>query len=712
VNWRGVCILVGWAAVLAAAAPGRAAATGVRDAAVDRLERELATTANPDSIRLELAIAYRELGLVETRTRALELLDSIRDTYDGDPRYHRERAYAYLEGQRYQDARGELRRVIALDPGDASARVIIARLLFKIVLRYSDFVATDEVLDLLDSALEQDPNHRAALVLKAVVLQTLRGMRLGSGSELSLEAQACAAAVLARDPGDVDALLLKAISAFDLNDPDQAEALFQQAIRRMPTEAAGQFRAPWLIARPEVLATYRQLDDAGRHEFVRGYWQEVDPTPLTPANETQLEYWKRLTLADFYFGDPRQGTRGWSTVLGETFVRYGFPRQTDYEQAQFGQLSMEGGAAQFVPPAWVWHYEFQNRALDLVFRDVNLQGSFVAEDETASTLSALRERSPAVFHDVLADEMSQFFVSHAGFRHPPSGTRDQVAVAISPFGRLPLGMREDVPWWFGSRITAHVLDDRQETVATRRWEVGERDLAEPVAGAEMLLLDGSFDLAPGRYALVGIVENAETGLSGSFSQPFYVRSFSSDMLQVSDLELGLPTHAGLRGHTNQRLGTDFVSSPVGFVSGARGLGVYYEIYNLKYRFGNEVEFRVRYTVLPRGYVVGHSRRVNAGKAEQDDELRLGRLGASLDGITLTRNNYADVSFPPETVRSAPGAPVPRRARVPIALLEPGEYALVVTVIDVISGRSATSEAPFRVAAEPQLRDLLNGERQR
>ncbi len=701
------------AAGLGAWAPGLpGASSAVRDAAVERLESELASTSNPDSIRLELAVAYRNIGLVETRTRALELLDRIRSTYDGTPRYHRELAYTYLEAQRYQDARRELRRVIALEPGDADARVIIARLLFKIVLRFYDFGETGEILQLLDSALALDPAHREALVLKAVVLQTLRGMRQGSGPELSLQAQTCAAAVLARDPGDVQALLLKAISAFDLNEPDEAEGLFQEAIRRMPADAAGQFRSPWLIARPEVLATYRTLGEADRREFVRTYWLQVDPTPLTPANETQLEYWKRLTLADFFFGDAKQDTRGWSTMPGETFVRYGFPHQTVYQAARFGQLSMEGGAVEFVPPAWVWRYDFQNRSIDFVFRDVNLQGTFLAEDQTATVLSALRERSPAVFHDALAGEMSQFFVSHAGFRDPSGKTRDEVAVAISPFGRLPYGLREDVPWWTGSRITAHVQDDRQETVATERWRIKPSDLAEPVRGAEMLLLDATFALPPGRYALVGIVENPETGLSGSFSQPFYVRSFTSDKLQVSDLELGLPAHAGLRGHANRRLGPDFVSSPVGFVSGARGLGVYYEIYNLKTRFGNEVEFRVRYTVLPRGYVVGHTRRVRAGQAQPDDELRHGRLGASLDGVTLTRSNYADVSFLPETVRSSPGASVLRRARVPIGLLDPGEYALLVTVTDVITGQSASSEAPFQIAAEPQLRKLLSGEESR
>ncbi len=707
-NWRLRCSLVACAACLAAAAPGRAGAATVRDAAVERLERELATTANPDSIRFELAIAYREAGLIETRQRAIELFDRIRGAYERDPRYHRELAYTLLAAERYRDARGELRRVLELEPGDADARALIARLLFKIVLRYYDFVETGEILNLLDSAIALDPSHREALLTKALVLQFLRGLRQGDGPELSRQARACAEAILARDPMDVQAKLLSAVCAFDLNEPDQAEALFQSAIRLMPPDAAAQFRSPWLIARPAALRSYRQLSDTARQEFVRAYWQETDPTPLTPANETQLEYWKRLTLADIFFGDAATGTRGWNTAPGETFVRYGFPHQAFYDPAKFGELSMRGGATgAFTAPAWVWRYAFRDRSLDLVFRDLNLQGSFVADDATTMALTAMRERAPAVFHDALPGEISQFFVSHAGFRRGPGETRNQVAVAISPFGR-----RADLPWWFGARITAYVQDDRQETIATERWRIGPQHVAQPVAAAEMLLLDASFNLAPGRYALVGVVENRETGLSGSFSQPFYVRPFGFDELEISDLELGLPMHAGLSGHANERLGPDYVSSPVGFVSGARGLGVFYEIYNLLPRGGGEVEFRVRYTVLPRGYVISHARRVRAGEAQAGDDLHLGRLGISLDGITLTRTNYSDVIFMPETMRLSAGARVPKRAHVPVPLLEPGDYALLVTVTDLVAGRSATAEAPFRITPEDRLRALLSGEESR
>lgn len=704
-NWRAYGSLVICAACLAVGAPERVTAAGVRDAAVERLERELTTTANPDSIRFELAIAYREVGLIETRRRAIELFERIRGTYEQAPRYHRELAYTLLAAERYRDARGELRRVIALEPGDADARTLIARLLLKIVLRYYDFVEAGEILNLLDSAIALDPGHHDALFTKALVLQFLRGLRQGDGPELARRSLECAQTILARDARDVQAKLLAAVSTFDLNEPDEAEALFQAAIRLMPSDAAAQFRSPWLIARPAALQSYRQLGAVGRQEYVRAYWQETDPTPLTPANETQLEYWKRLTLADLFFGDAATGTRGWNTAPGETFVRYGFPHQAFYEQARFGDLSMQGGVtSSFMPPAWVWRYAFRDRSIDLVFRDVTLQGSFVADDATAMALADLRERAPAVFHDALPGEISQFFVSQAGFRRGPGETRAQVTVALSPFGQ-----RADLPWWFGARIAAHVQDDRQETVATERWRIGAQHVAQPVAAAEMLLLDASFNLAPGRYALVGVVENRETGLSGSFSQPFYVRPFGFEELEISDLELGLPMHAGLRGHTNARLGPDYVTSPVGFVSGARGLGVYYEIYNLLPRGGGEVEFRVRYTVLPRGYVISHARRVRAGEAQSGDDLHLGRLGISLDGITLTRTNYSDVIFMPETTRLSAGARVPKRAHVPVPLLEPGDYALLVTVTDLVAGRSATAEAPFRITPEDRLRELLSGE---
>ncbi len=683
-------------------APGNAAT--YRDVVVERLEQELTRSDNPDSILLELAIAHRNVGLVESRLRALELFERVRGVYEDDPRYHRELAQTYLDAQRYRDARRALRRVLELDPGDADARVAIARTLFKIILRYYDFVEVGEVLNLLDSALELEPQHREALFLKAVVLQFLRGLRQGDAAQLSREALACAEAMLARDAVDIQGLLLRAICLFDLNEPDRAERAFEDAIELMPPDVAGQYRSPWLISAPERLRTYRDLDPSGRRDFLRRLWLDNDPTPLTPANETQLEYWKRLTLADILFGDPQTDTRGWNTVPGETFVRYGFPHQAFYDPARFGEMSMRAGTSDFTPPAWVWRYTFQDRTLELVFLDVNLQGSFVADTETAFALANLRKSAPAVFHDALPGEISQFFVSHAGFRRGGGETRNQTTIAISPFG-----VREDLPWWFGCRITANVVDDRQERVTSERWRVGRDDLAEPVAGAELLLLNAAFNLAPGRYALVGVIENRETGLSGSFSQPFYVRGFGYEELQVSDLELGLPVHSGLVGHVGTRLGPEYVTSPVGFVSGARGLGVYYEIYNLLPRGGGEVEFRVRYTVLPRGYVISHARRVQTGQAERGDDLHLGRLGISLGDVTLTSTNYSDVIFMPETMSISARARVPKRAHVPVPRLEPGDYALLVTVTDLVAGRTVTVEAPFRITREEDLRQLLKPE---
>ena len=55
------------------------------------------------------------------------------------------------------------------------------------------------------------------------------------------------------------------------------------------------------------------------------------------------------------------------------------------------------------------------------------------------------------------------------------------------------------------------------------------------------------------------------------------------------------------------------------------------------------------------------------------------------------------------------ARVPKRAHVPVPRLEPGDYALLVTVTDLVAGRTVTVEAPFRITREEDLRQLLKPE---
>ncbi len=61
------------------------------------LESLLNDCENPDSIRFELALAYRETGTLEGRLQAVDLLEKIRQSYWDDRRYLLELAKTCLE---------------------------------------------------------------------------------------------------------------------------------------------------------------------------------------------------------------------------------------------------------------------------------------------------------------------------------------------------------------------------------------------------------------------------------------------------------------------------------------------------------------------------------------------------------------------------------------------------------------------------------------
>ena len=156
--------------------PGLSADRPQDNPEVQRLEEALKTTANRDSIRFQLALAYRNTGLMEGRLRALGIFDQIRGAYFNDPLYHLEIARTYFEGQRISEARDELARAYRLDPTNVSAYLTSAQLLLRSVLRYSDGDVAKEALSALDHALALDPKNRDALFWKSLYLCLLHDL--------------------------------------------------------------------------------------------------------------------------------------------------------------------------------------------------------------------------------------------------------------------------------------------------------------------------------------------------------------------------------------------------------------------------------------------------------------------------------------------------------------------------------------------------------
>ena len=65
-----------------------------------------------------------------------------------------------------------------------------------------------------------------------------------------------------------------------------------------------------------------------KREFLSRFWKSKDENPRTPQNETQIEYFKRVRLADEQFRSLIQ-KKGWKSDKGRVFVIYGPPSEIE-----------------------------------------------------------------------------------------------------------------------------------------------------------------------------------------------------------------------------------------------------------------------------------------------------------------------------------------------------------------------------------------------
>jgi GWxTD domain-containing protein len=111
--------------------------------------------------------------------------------------------------------------------------------------------------------------------------------------------------------------------------------------------------------------TYPGLTVDGKRRWLRLFWQKRDPTPGTPGNEAQEDYYRRIAEANRRF---REGgvaeIPGWRTDRGRIFIKNG-PPQDMLQRPQAGSTA----------PYEVWKYT-RGRLLKYVFLDQTQFGNY------------------------------------------------------------------------------------------------------------------------------------------------------------------------------------------------------------------------------------------------------------------------------------------------------------------------------------------------
>ena len=99
------------------------------------------------------------------------------------------------------------------------------------------------------------------------------------------------------------------------------------------------------VSPPEEVDALRNLPAEKQADAWERFWRRRDPTPDTPRNEFQIEFFRRLRYAAQHF----QGFgAGWRSDMGRIYIRYGAPDQVEQHPASASTAAAE---VWFVQPA-------------------------------------------------------------------------------------------------------------------------------------------------------------------------------------------------------------------------------------------------------------------------------------------------------------------------------------------------------------------------
>jgi GWxTD domain-containing protein len=199
------------------------------------------------------------------------------------------------------------------------------------------------MLDHFRRALAADPRHADAAV-------SLLG-HLADAGEWEEYGEVARRLIDAR-PDDPRSHLFAGLGFHRRGNSTAAAEFFREGVARLSEEERIAFGDLAPLLGPEVRERYRAMDDEGRIRANATILASKDPLYLTAVNERELEHYARVAWAELKFSAPATRTRGWDTDIGRIFIRYGEPVRT--LQCCYGG---EGGlSAQALARYHYWSY--------------------------------------------------------------------------------------------------------------------------------------------------------------------------------------------------------------------------------------------------------------------------------------------------------------------------------------------------------------------
>ena len=259
------------------------------------------------------ALRRLALGTSEQRQFARVQLESAHRLLPGDPTIALTLGRVYLDSDMIRQARILANELAARDPGSASAHFLEGETWRRDWLATCDLESRDRAIASLARGLTLEPRD----FLHGQMLVPLLEDAEERGGALQV-AELAARAGASRP----EAWLLLAYAAQYAGDVTLADRMFAKALPALPAALRARYEDLSPLFVYGAAQAYRGLPVAQRAERNRRFWIGLDPDPVSPENEAQLEFWARLTHALLVYGVDDLGELD---ARAQLYVRFGPP---------------------------------------------------------------------------------------------------------------------------------------------------------------------------------------------------------------------------------------------------------------------------------------------------------------------------------------------------------------------------------------------------
>jgi GWxTD domain-containing protein len=467
--------------------------------------------------------------------------------------------------------------------------------------------------------------------------------------------------------------------------PAQAKEPLSEASKQWLEEVV-----PYIITAREKDVFLSLPTESDRGQFIETFWKKRDPNPQTAENEFKLEYYRRIALANKFFGVG--GIPGWRTDRGRLFILLGPPKEIERDLSPSGSiLTISQG------PKETWQYwglpnpnlpynlEFTfvdkfgtgNYMLQQTLRtDEGRNEAFDPSDLTFQFdyLETLSEAMKNPFENL--EKLKGVITTQVNYNLIPfqygtfsfKGTEKKTLVpllVVIPYASLP-SKRSGFDYFFSLNLTINVSNSLGQVVFEASKDLNFKKTATELAGLleTSYRFETSFSLEPGDYRFHLLVLDNYSGKVGTSHQPVSIPDLSAEGPAISDIILSTEgaQPEGPSGGEKEGLAAAVLSASTERV----------------FRVGDEM------SALFEVY--------NLGLDEATGRNRVRAEYAFIQaGKTLAR-----IAAPP----IEPSAKKDCRIRTSFRLknFKPGDYILRAAVTDENSGQSVSREVPFSISA--------------